>query len=66
MDKQIESAFLVVNREVVRIVQDALHTERLTREEWDKVNKLFEIFAEEIRKAWEVHQNDNTKSYAER
>lgn len=52
MDKELRSACATVIKEVVRIMTEALQKERLTREEWNKVNNLFEIFAEEIKKEW--------------
>lgn len=52
MDNELRIACLTVVREVCRIMIDALMKERLTREDWNKVNKLFAIFAEEIKKEW--------------
>ena len=62
MDKKIEYALLEVERKTHGLVQHALHTERLEREDWDKVNELFGVFAEDIKKGWE-RQSKVTSNY---
>ena len=58
MDKELSSACLTVCDEVCRIVVEALRNERLTADDWDKVNKLFEMFAEEINERWKENRYD--------
>lgn len=58
-DKQLMVALHYIVNEVVRIITTAMKSGRLTREEWDKVNELCEIFAEEIKELNEWKENEN-------
>lgn len=57
MDKELREACITVVLEVAMLMMVAISTERLERKDWDKVNKLFEIFAEEIKEGWEDKEN---------
>lgn len=48
-DRQLMAAFHYIVNEVVRIITNAMKNGRLTNTEWDKANKLCEIFADEIK-----------------
>lgn len=52
VDKELQFAFRFITRETNRIMNGALLNGRMTRSEWDIVNKLLEVYSEPIREAW--------------
>lgn len=60
IDEQLMAAFWYVANETVRIMTTAMKDGKLTKKEWDTVNKLFEVFADGIKdmKEWKENGKD--------
>lgn len=59
MDKQLMAAYWYVCNEVVRIMTTAMKDNRLSRKDWEKVNKLFELFADGIKQQEEWRNEED-------
>lgn len=61
MDRMLEFAFKTIEEEVLRIFAEIRETGTATRQDWDIVNKLLEVFGERIKSKEEWKQIEKIK-----